>query len=559
MTVYKEATQKNQLTNKAEIQNVADMIIEQLHLWGVKRIYGVIGDAIFGLMEGLSRQNGVEWIGVKHESVAAMMASAEAKLTGRIAVCAAQMGPGLTNLMTGIGDAYLDGVPILAISGQSPIRKIGTAYKQYIDQQVLVQAITGFSRLVIHPDAVADALTQAMFTAEAQGTPVHLSIPSDLWTLPCDAQSREPIRVANQTAGQSQIRQAANVMLKAKRPLILAGNRANLARDAIRTLADRWGCGIVTGYGSKGILADSHSYLLGGLGEGGNPFASDICIQADVVLAVGTSWWPEHHVPEHAHVIHVEERSSDIGKVIPSQFGIVGNIAQIIEALAGGMTDYRSNPEWLQLVNQCKLAWIAQNDQECSISASPLHPSSIVSALEETIDNDAIVTLDEGDVTLWFLRNFRGASHQLVLSERFRTMGFGLPAAMAAKCTFPNRQVVCVTGDGGLGMVQADLITAARYGFPITVIIFNNGTLQMEQDKMRMKHLSPFETDISNPDFVQIAEASGWAATRVETNDELRIALNEAKSSLKPCLIDVPTARITHPDFQSNHEGATHP
>jgi len=533
-----------------KIQNVADVIIEQLQLWGVKRIYGVIGDAIFGLMDGLYRQNDLEWIGVKHESVAAMMASAEAKLTGRIGVCAAQMGPGLTNLITGLGDAYLDGVPVLAISGQAPTHKIGKAYKQYIDQQVLVQAITGSSRFVIHPDAVVDTLAQTLFTAEEQRTPVHLSIPSDLWTLPCGAKPREPIRIANHEAGQDQIQQAADLLLKAKRPLILAGNRARPAGDAIRKLADRWGCGIVMAYGAKGIILDSHPYLLGGLGEGGNPFATDLCKQADVVLAIGTSWWPEHHVPEHTQLIHIEERTLAIGKALPSSFGIVGNIAGIIRALTEAMTDYRSNPDWLQLVKQCKQAWNTQNDRECKISSSPLHPSSIIRAIEQTLDNDAIVTLDEGDVTLWFLRNFRGISHQLVLSERWRTMGFGLPAAMAAKCSFPNRQVVCVTGDGGIGMVQADLITAVRYGFPITVIVFNNGTLQMEQDKMIMKRLHISETDISNPNFVQIAEASGWSAKRVDTYDELRFALEEAKSSSIPYLIDVLTAQITHPDFQ---------
>jgi pyruvate oxidase len=550
MSIFTEDAQVNQLQDRTETQMVADVIIEQLQLWGVKRIYGVIGDAIFGLMEGLSRQNDLEWVGVKHESVAAMMASAEAKLTGRIGVCAAQMGPGLTNLMTGLGDAYLDRVPVLAISGQAPIPKIGTAYKQYIDQQGLVQAITGFSRIVVHPNAVVDTLAQAMFTAMKQTIPVHLSIPSDLWSLPCGAKPREPIRIANQIAGQSQIQEAANLMLKAKRPVILAGNRANHACDAIRKLADRWGCGIVMSYGAKGIIADSHPYLLGGLGEGGNPFASDLCKQADVVLAIGASWWPEYHVPEHAQVIHIEERISAIGEVIPSQVGIVGNIAEIIRALSEGMTDYRSNPDWLQLVNQCKQVWNEQNILERAISLSPLHPALIVSVVEQHIDKDAIIALDEGDVTLWFLRNFRGTAHHLVLSERWRTMGFGLPAAMAAKCSFPNRQVICVTGDGGLGMVQADLITAACYGLPITVIVFNNGTLQMEQDKMMMKHLRPFGTDISNPNFVQIAEASGWVAKRAETTDELRIALDEAKSTSKPYLIDVPTAKITHPDFQ---------
>ncbi|MFC5406135.1 thiamine pyrophosphate-binding protein [Cohnella soli] len=535
------------------MQNVADVMIKQLQLWGVKRIYGVIGDAIFGLMDGLSRQNQMEWIGVKHESVAAMMASAEAKLTGRIGVCAAQMGPGLTNLLTGMGDAYMDGVSILALSGQAPTRKIGTSYKQYIDQQGLVQAITGFSRIIIHPDAVVDTLAQAMFTAVEQSTPAHLSIPSDLWTLPCSAQPRESIQLATSITGQSQVRQAVELMSNAKRPVILAGNRAHAAGDAIQKLADHWACGIIMGYGARGIIAESHPYLLGGLGEGGNPLASDICKQSDVVLAVGTSWWPEFHVPVQAQVIRIEDRTSPIGEGIPSQFGIVGNIQEMVQALAKEMTDYRSNPEWMIRLNQCKQAWNVQNEMECNTVSSPLHPSSIVRDIEQSVDNDAIITLDEGDVTLWFLRNFRGKSQRLVLSERFRTMGFGLPAAMAAKCSFPNKQVVCVAGDGGFGMVQADLITASRYGLPLTVIIFNNGTLQMEQDKMKLKQLSPFETDISNPDFVQIAESSGWAAKRVKTNDELRTTLEEAKSSTIPYLIDVLTAKTTHPDFESNH------
>ena len=221
-----EEMQAQQLPKGTGNHNVADVMIKQLVLWGAKRIYGVIGDAIFGLMEGLSRQNDLEWIAVKHESVAAMMASAEAKLTGRIAICAAQMGPGLTNLMTGLGDAYLDGAPVLAISGQAPISKLGTNYKQYIDQQVLVQAITSFSRIVVHPDAVIDTLTEAMYIALRNAAPVHLSIPSDLWTLPCRKEPHKPIQWTNQAAEESAIRQAVNMMLASKRPIMLIGNRA---------------------------------------------------------------------------------------------------------------------------------------------------------------------------------------------------------------------------------------------------------------------------------------------------------------------------------------------
>ncbi|XEC97405.1 thiamine pyrophosphate-binding protein [Paenibacillus tarimensis] len=534
-------------------RNVADIILHQLRLWGVKRIYGVTGDAIFGFMDGISRQDDLEWIGVKHESAAAMMASAESKLTGRIGVCAAQMGPGLTNLMTGLGDAYLDGVPILAITGQAAVAKIGTPTKQLIDQQGLVQSITGISRIVIHPGAVVEALSQAQLTAVQQCTPVHLSIPSDLWTLPCPAEPRTPVHIEHPVAGRSTIRQAVNLMLTAKRPMILVGNRAKTAGDAIQKLADSWGSGIVMSYGVKGIITDTHPYQLGGLGEGGNPFLSALFKVSDVVLAIGSSWWPENSVPNQAQVIQIEERTSAIGQVIPALLGIVGDPAETIRTLTESLAEYRQNPEWLQRVSKCKQEWNAQNDRECTSFSSPLHPSSIVRVIEQTIDNDAIIALDVGDVTLWFLRNFRGTRQQLVLSERWRTMGFGLPAAMAAKRSYPNRQVVCVTGDGGLGMVQADLITASRYGIPITVVVFNNGTLQMERDKMTMKNLRPFETDISNPNFVQIAEASGWTARRADTHDQLRAALNEAKTFSKPCLIDVPTAAIPHPDFQIDY------
>ena len=370
-------------------------------------------------MDGLSRQRDLEWIGVKHESVAAMMASAEAKLTGRIAVCAAQMGPGLTNLMTGLGDAYLDGAPVLAISGQAPVSKIGTNYKQYIDQQVLVQAITGFSRIVVHPDAIVDALKEAMYISLEKATPVHLSIPSDLWTLPCRTEPRKPIPRTNPVPVESTIRQAVNTMLGSKRPMMLVGNRAKHASDAIRKLADSWGCGIVMSYGVKGIIPDSHPYQLGGLGEGGNPWASGLFKQSDVVLAIGTSWWPEHHVPEHTQVIQMEERISSIGQVIPAQIGLVGDPAETIYTFLENMPNYRSDPKWVHLLNKYKKDWNAQNEREGATLSSPLHPASIIRVIEQTIDNDAIIALDEGDVTLWFLRT----SEEPINSCCYRSVG----------------------------------------------------------------------------------------------------------------------------------------
>lgn len=213
------------------------------------------------------------------------------------------------------------------------------------------------------------------------------------------------------------------------------------------------------------------------------------------------------------------------------------------------------NPEWMNQMQQCKQAWSAQNEKERNQTGSPLPPSRMIRAMEQTIDANAIVALDEGDFTLWFLRNFRPNNQHVLLSERWRTMGFGLPAAMAAKLCSPQKQVVCLTGDGGLGMVLADLVTAARYQLSITVIVFNNGTLQMERDKMAMKGLRPEGTKLTNPDFAKTAEACGWNSYRIESVEQMEQALARSKTTTLPVLLDVLTAQIPHPDFPS-HEFA---
>ena len=178
----------NPIISGSTYRTVAEAILEQLHQWGVKRIYGVIGDAIFSLMDAIARQNQIKFIAVKNESVASLMASAEAKLTGRLGVCISQMGPGLGNLMNGLGDAYLDQAPVLAITGQAPLNKIGTDYKQYVDQQELVKPFARYSTLVVHPDTSIEVLSKAMHTALSESAVAHLSIPEDIFSLPTNEQ-----------------------------------------------------------------------------------------------------------------------------------------------------------------------------------------------------------------------------------------------------------------------------------------------------------------------------------------------------------------------------------
>lgn len=532
-------------------QLVAQVILEQLQLWGVRRIYGVAGDAVFGLLDALAKQNAISFIAVKHESVAAMMASAEAKLTGKLGVCIAQMGPGLANLINGLGDAFLDKAPVLAITGQAPLDKFGTAYKQYLNQQQLVHAVSPYSQLVVHPDAVVPTLTQGMYTSLLHRTVSHLSIPSDVFGMTTAMQPSDPPHLSVPVSGPADLHEALLLFQSAKKPMMLIGGGARYAQESIQTLADIWGCGIAMSYGAVGVVPHAHPLMLDGLGEGGNPYLAALFRKADVVLAIETSWWPEGIVPDTAKVVRIAQHQADLGIAAPADIRFVGDAASAILQWIEGMRAYTPSAAWIDEVQQCKREWAAKNENERGQTGSPLPPSNIIGLMEPYITEDAVIALDEGDCTLWFMRNFRGKRQRILLSDRWRTMGFGLPAAIAAKLCSPQKQVVCVTGDGGLGMVLADLVTATRYGLPITVIVFNNGTLQMERDKMIMMGLKPEGTELTNPDFAKVAEACGWIAYRIENGEQLEKAWIQSRTSNRAVLLDVLTATIPHPDFKS--------
>lgn len=528
---------------------VAELMLEQLRILGVERIYGIVGDAIFGLMDAIAKQETIAFIAVRHESVAALMASAEAKLTGRLGVCVAQMGPGLGNLINGLGDAYLDKAPVLAISGQAPLHKIGTCYKQYINQQMLVQALSPYSQLIVHPDAIIDAMKQAVQTSLLQRTVSHLSIPADLFAKVTSAQPFERPQISYPVLDKDILLQVLDLLRTARQPMILVGNGARAAHVSIQTLAEIWGSGIAISYGATGVIPDANPWMLSGLGEGGNPHLTALFQKADVVLAVESSWWPAGEVPHTARVIQITKHQDDIGTAVPVDLGCFGDPTNIIPQLIEGLQDHLPNHSWLDQIRQCKQAWSVQLDVERNHSSSPLHPASVMRMIEEHLNEDAIVALDEGDTTLWFLRDFRAKHQKVLLSSRWRTMGFGLPAAMSAKLCKPDKQVICITGDGGLGMVLADLLTAARYHLPIMIVVFNNGTLQMERDKMFMKGLQPEGTELTNPDFARVAEACGWHAYPISNAEEFNEAILKTRSCNKPVLLDVKIGRFPYPDF----------
>lgn len=531
-------------------ETVAQVLLKQLDNWGVKRIYGVVGDAIIGFMDELAKQDQIQFIAVKHESVAAMMASAEAKLTGKLGVCIATMGPGLGNLINGLGDAYLDKAPVLAITGQAPTNKIGSDYKQYIDQQELLKPIAEFSTLLANPNTITDILVKAMHLSLANGAVTHLSIPKDMFSMPTTSKIQAQTKLIEGTClfEVNEIEQVLATMKAAKKPIILAGIGAKNAVNEIETLAKQWGAGILVSLGAKGSFPNSMEKLLGGIGQGGNPYAKQLFQQADVVLLVGDSWWPEGYVPEKAKIIQIEINKENVGKGVPVEWGILGSAEGCVPLLTQGLSDYIVNEDWVSQISETKEKWDLQNEQEGKQAIHPIHPSRIVRAIENVVQDDAILTLDTGDITVWFNRNFRSKNQTLLFSGKWRTMGFGLPAALAAKLCFPEKQVVAIVGDGGIEMTIADLITAIRYQINITVIIFNNHTLQMEKDHMLVEGNAQIGVELTNPDFTKIAEANFWKGYNVENESDLEKILNDACLYDYPTFVTINTAQIVHPE-----------
>lgn len=537
--------------NHKQARTVAAVLLSQLKLWGIKRIYGVTGDAIFGLMDALGKDKDIRFIAVKHETTAALMASTEARLTGKPGVCVSQMGPGMGNLLNGLGDAHLDRCPVLAITGQAPLNKIGTDYKQYINQQDFIQPLACYSSLLCHPDAISDVLGKALTLSCIRRDVAHLSIPQDLFFSNTAVEPLPPPPFPNIMPSSEDFHLFIKTMKQAIRPVIIVGQGGKDAGPMLEQLAEKWGAPLIVSPDGNGLIPHASPYFLGGIGEGGNPFVPSFIEQADLVLFVGTTWWPEGYVPEHIIKIQIDQFAENRVEG-PVQGMLLGNIREIVENILRSHFASPQSNEWVEAIQKVKNQWSQENEREGRQEGSPLPPPAIIRAIENSCDENAIVTLDYGDSTIWFYRNFRPAMQEVLLSSQWRTMGFSLPAAMAAKLTNPERQIIAIAGDGGLEMVLAELLTASRYHLKITLIVFNNGTLQMELDKMVLEGLTQEGVTLTNPDFVLLAQACGWDGYRVEHSSELEQVMQNALTSPNPSLIDVYTEQTIHPDFIVN-------
>jgi len=540
----KEAEAAEPQPQKAAENTVSDVLINQIAAWGVKYVFGIPGTSTLGIVDAIRKTNDkVQYIQVRHEETAAFMASAYGKLTGHIAAVLAISGPGATNLATGLYDAQLDHAPVLALTGMVPRKLIGQGAIQEIDQQAFFEPLAVYNKTLMAPEQTTSLATLAIKHALLDQGVAHIGVPNDVQKMPYEAEI-QPFegRMPNLAYGQEEwvIEKAAKVIDQATRPVILAGFGARGQGNKLLTLAAKIGAPIISTFRAKGIVDETEPLYVGSHGGIGSTAAGELMTKADLLIAIGTSFSDLSQIPKK-RTVQIDINPLMIARRYPVEVGLLGNSAILIPKLTEKVTQ-KDNKTYLEEIGKLKKAWLKQLEKEADPNAKPIRAPYIMKVLSEKVAADAIISLDVGENCWWFGRNFlMKKTQKMIMSGTLATMGFGLPGALAAALVYPNRQVVCITGDGGLTMVLGDFLTALKYNLTVKVFVINNKQLGMIMQEQKIEGYERWQTELHDYSFSDFAEHSGGLGIKVTEPTDLPDAVDRALRSEKPAIVDIDT------------------
>ena len=536
------------LTEKAEEQpkkgrTISEVLIDQVAEWGVRYVFGVPGTSTLGVVDAVRKSSKVKYIQVRHEEVAAFMASAYGKLTGNVAACLSVSGPGTTNLATGLYDASLDHAPVLVLSGMVARQFIGPGSIQEIDQYSFFEPICVFNKILMSEDQTTMLATLAVKHALLDRGVSNIGIPNDVQKLPCDMQV-QPFegRMPNLAFGveDTLIEKAAKTIDQAERPVIIAGFGARGQGNKLLKLAEKISAPIVTTFRAKGVVDEDHALCAGCHGGIGSTAAAELVRKSDLLVVIGSSFSDLTQLPQKK-MVQIDINMKMIAKKYPVEAGLLGNSAILIPKLTAKVQP-KQNTEYLNEISKLKQAWTLQLLREADASLKPIRPPYIMKVLNEKIEADAVISLDVGENCWWFGRNFQMKKTQkMVMSGLLASMGFGLPGAMAAALAYPSRQIVCITGDGGFTQVMGDFLTALKYQLPVKVFIINNKRLGMIMQEQKIEGYTSTQTELYDFNFADYAEHSGGTGIKVTEPSQLEAAVDKALASGKATIVDIDT------------------
>lgn len=526
--------------------NVADMLVKCLAAEGVTYVFGIPGEENLEVIEALA-DSPIRFITTRHEQGAAFMADVYGRLTGKAGVCLATLGPGATNLITGVADANSDGAPLVAITGQVSSERMHITGHQYLDLAKLFEPITKRTKLVMRPDSITEIVRLAFKYAQQEGKmgATHIDLPVDVarMEVPEGIAPMKPQTVRPEYADLETIAQAAKLLARAKAPVMLVGAdaaRAEITQEIVE-LAHSAHLPVVNTMMAKGIIPSSDPYAMGTIGIPQRDYQDILLAQADLLLCVGydlVELAPARLDPGlDKTIIHVSTSAAHVNRSYPPAIEVVGDMAETLRHLAQ-LTVRIQEPEAAFALRQEMLTEYAAYETD---DAYPVKPQRILSDIRKTMQSGDILLSDVGAHKMWIARHYLcDEPNSCLISNGFATMGIAVPGALAAKLLHPKNRILAVTGDGGFMMNSQELETARREHLPFVTLIFNDSAYGLIQWKQNDRYGHANMTEFTNPDFVRMAESMGCKGYRVERTADLRAILEEAFRQEVPAVIDCP-------------------
>jgi pyruvate dehydrogenase (quinone) len=525
---------------------VAQHLVEALATAGVRRIYGVVGDSLNSIVDAIHHSKKIEWIHARHEEVAAFAASAEAQLTGNLAVCAGSCGPGNLHLINGLFDAHKTLAPVLAIAAQIPSSEIGTDFFQETHPERLFQECSHFCQLVGIEKQMPRLLQIAMQTCVSRGGVSVLVLPGDVASAKMTSEELEhrifPRRPAIRPS-LSDLKKLAKLLDDSDRVTLFGGAGCAGAHREVLELAERLKAPIVYSFRGKEFLEHDNPYATGMTGLLGTESGHYSLEKAELIFLLGTDFPYTAWYPKKPKIVQLDIRAEHLGRRSQLELGLMGDVKATLEELLP-LLKQKKNDKHLKACldrNRETQKSLARHS-DATNRPGPLAPETVTSILSEVADDDAVFTVDTGMTAVWAARYLRmKRDRRLIGSFNHGSMANAMPQAIGAQLAFPKRQVISMSGDGGFAMLMGDVLTIAQYELPVKLVVYNNSTLGMVKLEMRVAGYEDFGVDVPQTNFAKIAEAVGLRGFRVESPQDLKSAFSAAFRHKGPTLVDVVT------------------
>jgi pyruvate dehydrogenase (quinone) len=526
-------------------RKVAEIIVEVLQQAGVKRCYGVVGDTLNHVTDAI-RKSDIDWVHMRHEEAGALAAGAEAYMSGALTACAGSCGPGSLHFINGIFESHRNRAPVVLIASQVNSNELGIDFPQEVDFAPIYRTCSVFCESILNPTEARRLTTLAAQAALTKRGVAVLIVPGDISALEVEEGPAYRVHVPSPvtTPSPGELDQIAELLNAMGDVAVYAGAGCQHAHDQVVQLCETLKAPMAHTSRAKDFVEHDNPFNVGMTGIFGSKAGHAAVTECDTLVLLGCDFAWRQFYPKAAKVIQIDIDPTHLGRRHPVDIAVVGDIGATLDALLPRLTPRRDAKFLEHRLKDHDEVLKDREHQERAGKNGLIHPQQLTQLIDEHADPDALFTADGGSPMVWSLRHIRtNGRRRTLVSLLHGTMANAMPQALGLKKAYPDRQVISLSGDGGIAMLLGDLLTAVQEEIPIKVVVYNNGALDFVELEMKVEGLLDSYTDLKNPDFAKLAEVIGFAGWRVERNEDLEAAVIAFLAHPGPALLDVKVNR----------------